>query len=79
MSFAAVGDGGDDFAGVYGAYGEGDGDVRHFTGVKAGKDDFDACSIGAYWTHLTPTGWYVDGVVQGTWYDMKASPCACRS
>ena len=67
-----VGDSGDDFAGVYGAYGSGDGDVRHFTWRRAGKDEFDAYSIGAYWTHLWSTGWYVDGVVQGTWYDMKA-------
>ena len=67
-----VGDRGADFAGLYGAYGGGDGSVRHFTGVKAGKDDFNAWSIGAYWTHVASTGWFVDGVVQGSWYDMKA-------
>jgi len=66
------GDGGDHFAGVYAAYGKGDDTVEHFTGVRAGEGEFDAYSIGAYWTHITPTGWYVDGVAQGTWYDMTA-------
>lgn len=62
----------DDFAGIYGAYGSGSGDVRHFTGARAGEDEFDADSIGAYWTRLWSNGWYVDGVVQGSWYDLKA-------
>ncbi|HEY5711418.1 MAG TPA: autotransporter-associated beta strand repeat-containing protein [Allosphingosinicella sp.] len=67
-----IGDRNTDVAGLYGAWGKGDGDVEHFTRVAAGRDDFEALSFGAYWTHLTPTGWYLDGVVQGTWYDMKA-------
>jgi fibronectin-binding autotransporter adhesin len=66
------GETGDDFAGVYGAYGSGNGEVEHFTGERAGEDRFDAYSLGAYWTHLWPTGWYLDGVVQGSWYDLTA-------
>jgi outer membrane autotransporter protein len=29
--------------------------------------------VGAYWTHFGPSGWYVDGVLQGSWYDVKAT------
>ena len=28
-----------------------------------------AYSAGAYWTHFGPSGWYVDSVLQGTWFD----------
>ena len=37
---------------------------------KGGEDDFDAYSIGGYWTHFGENDWYLDGVLQGTWYDM---------
>ncbi len=30
-------------------------------------------AIGGYWTHYGPTGWYLDAVVQGTFYDGAAS------
>jgi fibronectin-binding autotransporter adhesin len=63
---------GGQFAGLYAAYGSGDGEVRHFTRVQAGKDRFNAYTLGAYWTRYAPTGWYLDGVVQGSRYDMKA-------
>ena len=63
---------GSDFAGVYGAYGAGNGDVRHSGMARAGKDEFDAYSLGAYWTHSWSTGWYLDGVVQGSSYDLQA-------
>jgi outer membrane autotransporter protein len=66
------GDRGDQFAGLYAAYGSGDGEVRHFTQVRAGKDKFNAYTLGGYWTRFTPTGWYVDGVVQASRYGMKA-------
>lgn len=32
----------------------------------------DGYSLGAYWTHFGPSGWYLDGVIQGTWYDAEA-------
>ncbi|WP_165912363.1 autotransporter-associated beta strand repeat-containing protein [Novosphingobium sp. PhB165] len=60
-----------DFAGVYGAYGSGRAEVTHYTNRRAGQDPFDSYSVGAYWTHFAPAGWYLDGVVQGTWYKMK--------
>ena len=37
---------------------------------KGGKDKFDAVSVGGYWTRFGANNWYLDGVLQGTWYDM---------
>ncbi len=65
-------DGSRDHAGIYGAVGRIEGDVRHFNGIRAGRNTIDATSLGAYWTHFGASGWYLDGVVQGTWYDAKA-------
>jgi outer membrane autotransporter protein len=48
-------------------------DVEHFSLARAGEDEFDAYSIGAYWTRLWSTGWYLDGVVQGTFYEFEAN------
>ena len=28
-------------------------------------------SLGGYWTRFGASGWYLDGVVQATWYDME--------
>lgn len=33
---------------------------------RSGKLDMDGDSIGAYWTLVDPTGWYVDAVIMGT-------------
>jgi outer membrane autotransporter protein len=38
---------------------------------KGGEDKFDAFSVGAYWTRFGRNNWYLDGVVQGTWYDIS--------
>jgi outer membrane autotransporter protein len=65
-------DGSRDHAGFYVAAGMGGADVTHFTGLTAGTDKFDAESLGGYWTHFGPSGWYLDGILQGTWYDIKA-------
>jgi autotransporter family porin len=62
-------DGSRDHAGFYVAAGLGNSDVTHFNGVAAGTDQFTAASVGGYWTHFGPSGWYLDGVLQGTWYD----------
>jgi outer membrane autotransporter protein len=39
-----------------------------YSGAKAGTVTIDAYSLGAYWTHVGPGGWYLDTVLQGTWY-----------
>ena len=62
-----------DNAGLYLAVGRGSADVEHnLLGrtFKGGEDDFDAVSVGGYWTRFGENDWYLDGVVQGTWYDM---------
>ena len=62
-----------DNAGLYLAVGRGSADVEHHLlgrTFKGGEDDFDAVSVGGYWTRFGQNNWYLDGVVQGTWYDM---------
>lgn len=65
-------DGSRDHAGIYGVIGRLQGDVRHFNGIKAGTNTIDGYSLGAYWTHFGASGWYLDGVVQGTWFNVEA-------
>ena len=63
-----------DNAGLYLAFGRGNADVEHnLLGrtFKGGEDDFDAVSVGGYWTRFGENNWYLDGVLQGTWYDME--------
>jgi outer membrane autotransporter protein len=65
-------DGSRDHAGLYFATGMGSSNVTHFDGSAAGTDKFDALSVGGYWTHFGLSGWYLDGILQGTWYDINA-------
>jgi outer membrane autotransporter protein len=60
-------------AGVYGAIGGAHSDVTHFDGARAGDDTFMGYSVGGYWTTFGPTGWYLDSVLQGTFYDMNGN------
>ncbi|MCX8475870.1 MAG: autotransporter-associated beta strand repeat-containing protein [Sphingomonas sp.] len=62
-----------DRLGVYFAYGRLGSNVDHYTGGFAGDARLKAYTIGHYWTHVGASGWYIDGVVQGTRYDLKAS------
>ncbi|WP_448091824.1 autotransporter outer membrane beta-barrel domain-containing protein [Pseudomonas lini] len=62
-------DGRRDHVGVYGSVGRLNGNVEHYTGERAGSNSFDAYSLGAYATHYGASGWYVDSVLQGTWYE----------
>ena len=66
-----------DAAGVYFAYGTADVGVNGLVTNSAatgyvlthtGSVNLNAYSNGAYWTHYGPSGWYVDAVVQGTYY-----------
>lgn len=65
-------DGSRDSAGFYLGVGHVDADVDKQYGGKAGTADLDAYSLGVYWTHFGATGWYLDAVAQGTYYDAKA-------
>ena len=62
-----------DNAGLYVAVGRATADVEHSLlgrTFKGGEDKFNAVTVGGYWTRFGESNWYLDGVLQGTWYDM---------
>jgi outer membrane autotransporter protein len=66
-------DGGRDHAGLYAAIGLLTGDVTHFDRTFAGANNLRGYSLGGYWTHFGATGWYLDAILQGTWYDVRSA------
>jgi outer membrane autotransporter protein len=62
--------------GLFFGYGRAEGDIRGFAigqqRSPTGKLTLDSKSLGAYWTHLGPTGWYVDAVLMQSWHDGDA-------
>ena len=69
-------------AGLYGAYGDVHADVdglvtnpaaTAYVLNRTGSMNLTAWSAGGYWTHVGPGGWYLDAVLQGTWYYGSAS------
>jgi outer membrane autotransporter protein len=76
-----------DRAGFFVAYGVSDANVDGLVTNPAatayifqhtGSINLDAWSGGAYWTHVGPAGWYLDGVLQGTTYYGNASTAISR-
>ncbi len=63
-------DGGRFSAGLYGAAGMTLGDVTHADRTDAGRNRLNGYSFGGYGTYFGPSGWYVDAVAQGTYYDV---------
>jgi outer membrane autotransporter protein len=70
-----------DAAGVYFAYGDANMSVSGLVTNAAatgyvlqhtGNVSLNAFSTGGYWTHYGPGGWYVDAVLQGTYYGGSA-------
>jgi outer membrane autotransporter protein len=53
------------------------GSVDGFDGAAAGRLELDAMSVGGYWTHLGPSNWYIDAVLQGT--DLHGLPRSIRN
>jgi outer membrane autotransporter protein len=51
-----------------------DGSVEHTDGQFAGSDGLRAISLGGYWTHYTPTGSYIDSVLQFHRFKAEAKP-----
>ena len=45
------------------------GHILAIPNLHVGRTDLDATSVGGYWSHLAPSGWYTDAVVMGTVYD----------
>ena len=75
--YARVGDSGhQDRYGVFLGYARADGDVRGDAmgqrGYRAGKLAIDSYSLGGYWTHIGPGGWYTDTVIMGS--HLKVNP-----
>ena len=69
-------------AGLYGAYGDVSADVNGLVANPAatayifthtGSLNLNAWSVGGYWTHVGPGGWYLNADLQGTWYGGSAS------
>jgi autotransporter family porin len=60
------------YTGLFVGYANLDADVKGealgWYNVKTGKLNVDATSFGGYWTHIAPTGWYVDGVAMASWF-----------
>ena len=65
-------DGSRDHAGVTFAVGSAHSNVTHFDGTT-GDDGFQAYTLGGYWTHFGVPGWYVDTMLQGTFYNARTS------
>jgi outer membrane autotransporter protein len=71
-----------DTAGLYFAYSNGnvgvDGLVTNAAATgyilqRTGSLNLNAYSVGGYWTHYGPTGWYIDAVLQGSFYNGNAT------
>ena len=66
-----------DRVGVFVGHARMDGDVKGqalgWNDLQVGDIDVNGTSLGAYWTHIGPTGWYLDGVVMGTWFGGNAT------
>lgn len=67
-------DGNTEQAGVSLAIGNIKGGIDHYTGASAGEDVLRAYSLGGYWTHFDPEGWYLDTVLQFNRFDIEARP-----
>lgn len=65
-----------DRAGLFVGHSRMNGDVRGqalgWNDLTVGEIDLDGTSFGGYWTHIGPNGWYLDGVVMGTWFSGDA-------
>ncbi|WP_189536922.1 autotransporter family protein, partial [Paludibacterium paludis] len=62
----------DDRAGIYGALGQSTAHVTRNDGGAAGKATLDGYALGGYWTRRGAAGWYLDGVLQANWSEVKA-------
>lgn len=54
------------FFGFARAQGDVNGFALGFPDLSAGRLSLNAYSLGAYWTHIGPSGWYTDAVVMGS-------------
>lgn len=75
--FARESDGHRDHVGVFIGRTRMDGDVRGFAlgwnNLTVGEVEFDDTHLGVYWTHIAPSGAYLDGVILGSRFDGDAA------
>lgn len=67
--------------GLFAGYTYAKGDVNGSIGglnSNAGRLTMDGYSVGAYWTRVGASGWYVDTVLMNTWLDIKTDSKADR-
>jgi outer membrane autotransporter protein len=67
-------DGSRDHAGIDFTIGRIGADVSHWDGSVAGHDRVNGKSLGLYWTHFDPSGWYLDSLAQISWTSLRAGP-----
>ncbi|WP_292896205.1 autotransporter family protein [Nitratireductor sp.] len=65
-----------DRAGIFVSHARMNGDVTGqaigWNDLAVGELDVHGTSLGGYWTHVAPNGWYLDGIVMGTWFGGEA-------
>lgn len=66
-------DGSRDIAGFYIGVGRITADVDAVLGNPAGTSSVNGYTLGGYWTRIAEKGWYLDAVLQATWYDAKGN------
>ena len=66
-------DGSRDIAGFYIGVGRITADVDAVLGGPAGTSSVNGYSLGGYWTRIAEKGWYLDAVLQATWYDAEGN------
>jgi outer membrane autotransporter protein len=61
-------------AGLYGAAGGSDATPKGVDGTTVGHDRIHGYTVGGYWTRYGEASrpWYIDAIVQATWYDAEA-------
>ena len=65
-----------DKIGVFFAYAQAAGDLSGLAVGRqqsVGHERINGYGVGGYWTHAGPTGWYVDSVLTGLWFDGNAT------
>lgn len=77
---AYVSDDGKDRAGLFASYAHVDGTVRgtilNIDNQVGGQLPEDVLALGGYYTHIGDNGWYLDGVLMGSWFN--AYPTSAR-
>jgi autotransporter family porin len=65
-----------DRVGLFFAYAQASGDISGFAigeQQEVGHERINSYGLGGYWTHIGPTGWYIDSVLTGLWFNGDAN------